>query len=165
MRLSNHRLQLTILSGTAAAEHPPRQPAIAAEANVIPTLGITMRDPTDLMEAFNKLRKAMLNNDEEKLKLWIAEEYVGFDPSGNLQDNNMSLEAYKPGAVKLDAYEIEDLRARVIGEVGIIIGKAYIHGTFAEGEFEHYLRFLDLYISREGRWQLYLSPVTPIGAV
>jgi hypothetical protein len=30
--MSNYRLQLTALSVTAAAGHPPRQPATAAEA-------------------------------------------------------------------------------------------------------------------------------------
>ena len=35
MELSNDCLQLTVLAVTAAAEHPPRQPATAAEANVM----------------------------------------------------------------------------------------------------------------------------------
>jgi hypothetical protein len=103
--------------------------------------------------------------DVQKLKKLIAEEYVGYDPQGNPQDLKMTLEAYQPGCVKLDTYDVEKIETRVIGEVGIITGKGYIHGKFAECEFEHRLRFLDLYIFREGRWRLYLSQVTPIGAV
>ena len=124
-----------------------------------------MSDKTQLLETFNRLREALFGNDVQMLERLMAEEYIGYDPLGNPQDLKMSLEAYQPGAAKLDKYDVEEVEARVIGEVGIITGKGYIHGTFAGSEFEHSLRFLDLYIHREGRWQLYLSQVTPLGAV
>ena len=124
-----------------------------------------MSDKTSLLGTFDKIREALFTNDVQMLNLLMAEEYVGYDPHGNRQDKNMSLDAYKPGAAKLDTYDVEELESRVIDEVGVITGKGYIHGTFAGSEFEHSLRFLDLYIHREGRWQLYLSQVTPLGAV
>ncbi len=124
-----------------------------------------MSDKTGLLETFDKFREALFANDVKTLNLLMAEEYVGYDPLGNPQDKDMSLDAYQPGAVKLDKYDVENVESRVIGEVGIITGKGYIHGTFAGSEFEHNLRFLDLFIHREGRWQLYLSQVTPVRAV
>ncbi len=124
-----------------------------------------MSDRTGLLETLDKFREALFANDVTTLNLLMAEEYVGYDPLGNPQDKDMSLDAYQPGAVKLDKYDVENVESRVIGEVGIITGKGYIHGTFAGSEFEHNLRFLDLYIHREGRWQLYLSQVTPVRAV
>jgi len=95
----------------------------------------------------------------------MAEEYIGFDPLGNPQNLKMTIDAYQPGAVTLNRYDTEEVEARVIGEVGIITGKGYIQGIYAGSGFEHSLRFLDLYIHRDGRWQLYLSQVTPIGTV
>ncbi len=124
-----------------------------------------MSDKTRLLETFERIRDALFTNDVQMLNLLMAEEYIGYDPLGNPQDKNMSLDAYKPGAAKLDKYDVEEVESRVIGEVGIIVGRGYIHGTFAGSKFEHSLRFLDLYVYREGRWQLYLSQVTPLGAV
>ena len=124
-----------------------------------------MTDNTRLLETFDKLKNALLANDVQTLSMLMAEEYVSFNPLGNPQDRNMSLDAYRPGAAKLDKYDVEELDARVVGEVGIITGKGYIHGAYDGTEFEHSLRFLDLYVHREGRWQLYLSQVTPLGAV
>ena len=124
-----------------------------------------MSDKTQLLETFDKLRDALFANDVPLMKMLMAEEYIGFDPLGNPQDLKMSIDAYQPGAVALNRYDIEEVEARVIGEIGIITGKSYIQGIFAGSEFEHNLRFLDLYIHRNGRWQLYLSQVTPIGAV
>ncbi len=123
-----------------------------------------MSEKKNLLDTFNKLRDALFSNDVQILKEFMVEEYVGYDPQGNPQDLKMTLEAYQPGGARLDTYDVEEIETRVIGEMGIITGKGYIHGTFAECEFEHNLRFLDLYILREGKWLLYLSQVTEIGA-
>ena len=122
-----------------------------------------MIDNTQLLDAFDKFKDALLSNEVKALDMLIADEYVGFDPYGAPQDKEMILDAYKPGAVKIDKYDSEDVEARVIGEVGIITGKGYIYGTFGGSEFEHSLRFLDLYVCREGKWQLYMSQITPLG--
>jgi len=114
-----------------------------------------------LSYTFNMIRDALLSNDIQMLKKLIAEEYIGYDPQGNPQDLQMTLEAYQPGAVKLNRFDAEGIKARMIGDVGIITGLGYIQGIFANCEFEHRLRFLDLYIFRDDRWQLFLSQVTP----
>lgn len=124
-----------------------------------------MSNKTNLLATFDKLREALHTNDVQVLNMLIAEEYTGFDPHGNPQDKTMTVDAYKPGAAKLDKYSLDGVTTSVIGSVGIISGKGYIRGKYAEFEFEHSLRFLDIYIHREGRWQLYLSQVTPLRAV
>jgi ketosteroid isomerase-like protein len=124
-----------------------------------------MSEKEKLLDTFQKFRQALFACDVPMLKELMDEEYVGFDPQGNSQDLQMTLEAYQPGCVQLDTYDVEELETKVIGEVGIITGKGYIHGTFTESEFEHSVRFLDLYILREEKWRLYLSQVTPMDAV
>ncbi|MBU8923235.1 MAG: nuclear transport factor 2 family protein [Bacteroidales bacterium] len=123
-----------------------------------------MSEKQKLLDTFNKLRDALFAHDVQILKELMAKEYVGYDPHGNPQDLKMTLEAYQPGGAELDTYDVEEIETRVIGDVGIITGKGYIHGRFAECEFEHNLRFLDLYILRDGMWRLYISQVTPIAA-
>lgn len=118
----------------------------------------------NLLAAFQELRGALLTNDVEKLEQLIARDYIGYDLHGNPQDVKITLEAYQPGLSNLDKYDVEDIEVRIIGDVGIITGKGYVHGTFAEFEFEHSLRFMDIYILRDGRWQFYLSQVTPLPA-
>jgi len=122
-----------------------------------------LSDEDRLRDALDKFRRALLSNDVPALKELMAEEYVGFDPLGNPQDKELAIDAYQPGCVKLATYDVDDVEVRTIGEVGILTGRGHIQGTFAGCEFEHKLRFLDLYINRDGRWQLYLSQVTPLG--
>jgi hypothetical protein len=121
-----------------------------------------MDDKEILLSVFEKLRKALFDCDAEALQGLIAEDYVGYDPNGNPQDRKMTLEVYQPGGAKLDTYDVGGVEVRIAGEIGIITGTGYIHGTFADAEFEHDLRFLDIYIMRDGDWRLYLSQVTPL---
>jgi hypothetical protein len=138
--------QIQISLGTSLAEHS----------------GASMQTEEELLLAFHKFREALFQSDVISLRDIITEEYRGFDPRGQPQDKKMTLEAYSPGGVKLQRYDVEDIEIRIIGEVGIICGKGIIQGLFGEHEFRHNLRFLDLYVRRDSRWQLYLSQVTPL---
>lgn len=115
-----------------------------------------------LLLTFESFREALFDSDAKALREMIAEDYLGFDPQGQPQDMKMILEAYRPGGVKLNQYNVKDLETRIIGDVGIITGQGRIQGTYASHEFGHHVRFLDLYVLRDGRWRLYLSQVTPL---
>jgi len=124
-----------------------------------------MQNQKSLLETFDNLRNALISCDVDTLKELIADDYCGFDPQGNPQDLSMTLEAYQPGGVKLDRYDVEDMKTHVIDNVGILTGKGQISGTFSGSEFEDHLRFLDIYVFRSGQWQLFLSQTTPLVAV
>jgi len=124
-----------------------------------------MRETTQILEVFESIRSALLSNDVQALELLLAKDYLGFDPSGNPQDKQMVLNAYQPGAARIDKYDLERVEARVVGDVGIITGEGHIEGTYVDTLFEHSLRFLDLYVYREDNWQLYMSQVTPLRSV
>jgi hypothetical protein len=117
-----------------------------------------------LLSAFERFRKALFDSDVEALRDLIAEDYQGFDPQGRPQSKQMILEAYRPGGVALDRYDVEDITTRIIGDVGIVTGTGRVEGRYAEFRFAHHVRFVDLYVHRGGRWQLYLGQVTPLGA-
>ena len=123
-----------------------------------------MSSEEQLMQSFERFRKALFDCDADALREMIAEDYRGFDPQGQLQDKRMTLEAYCPGGVKLDRYDVEDLETRIIERVGIITGTGRIQGRYADSVFEHHVRFLDVYVHEDGRWRLYVSQVTPLDA-
>jgi hypothetical protein len=127
--------------------------------------GAFVRSEEQLLLTFEKFRKALFDSDTQALREMIGEDYQGFDLHGQPQDMKMILDAYCPGGVKLDSYDVEDLDTRIIENVGIITGTGRIQGTYAGHKFGHHVRFLDLYVQRDGRWRLCMSQVTPLGAV
>jgi hypothetical protein len=70
------------------------------------------------------------------------------------------LSAYSEGRVRISALRQSELRAKVVGEVGWVAGISALAGWQGEEEFEFRLRFLDVYLQRDGRWQLLASQDT-----
>ncbi len=123
-----------------------------------------MTDCDSLLRAADAIRCALLGNDVYALARLVAEDYCGFDPSGSRNDRRMLLEAYAPGGVRLLAYETRDVTARVVGEVGLVMGLGRLSGRFGDHQFEHNLRFLDVYVRREAAWLLLVSQATELPA-
>jgi ketosteroid isomerase-like protein len=114
-----------------------------------------------LMATFQEFRDALFASDVPVLDRILAADYRGYNLRGDLEGREVVLEAYAPGAVSLEKFEVRELQVDVVGEVGIFTGKGYIAGSFGGEGWEHYLRFCDIYVDREGAWKLLLSHATP----
>jgi hypothetical protein len=90
----------------------------------------------------------------------VAADYTGYDPAGRPQDRHGVMRAYAEGGVRVTALGQSDLRARVIGDVGLVAGVSAFQGRQGEEPFDFRLRFLDVYAWRDGRWQLVASQDT-----
>jgi len=123
-----------------------------------------MGDDEKLLRTFERFRKALFDCDVAALRAMIADDYQGFDPEGRPQGKDIILEAYRPGGVALERHDVEDLRTRLVGDIGIVTGTSRVEGRYGESRFAHHVRFLDVYVWRGARWQLYAASVTPLGA-
>ena len=92
----------------------------------------------------------------------IADDYRAIDLHGQRETRDSILEVYRPGGVKLEAYDVSEQQVDVFTEVGVINGRGFIRGRFGEHLLEHHVRFTDFYIRRDSRWQLFLSQTTTI---
>jgi hypothetical protein len=70
--------------------------------------------------------------------------------------------AYGPGGVKLEAFDVSEVRTRSWSHTVLVQGVAFIRGRYADQGFQHDLRFLDVYALREPGWQLVASHVTDL---
>ena len=121
-----------------------------------------MNSAEDLLEASERIRHALLNNDVDSLGQLVAEDYCGFDPNGDQHDRAAMLQAYGPGGVRLQRYETSDVSTRIVGDVGLVTGVGALGGRYGEHRFEHQLRFLDVYVRRGSTWLLLVSQVTEL---
>jgi Domain of unknown function (DUF4440) len=113
-----------------------------------------------LLEAAQRLAEAERQGDVRSLEALIGADYGGYDPAGRRQDRPGVLRAYAEGGVRVTALGQSELRARVIGEVGLVTGVSEFQGRQGEESFNFRLRFLDVYTWRDGRWQLIASQDT-----
>jgi hypothetical protein len=115
-----------------------------------------------LLAAFHRFRDALFACDTDTLDALLAEDYRSYSLRGELEDRNVVLDAYRPGFAELKDFEISELRIEVFSEVGIITGKGYVAGRWGGEPWSHHLRFCDIYVDRDGSWQILLSQATPL---
>jgi hypothetical protein len=118
-----------------------------------------------LLQTFENFKKALFKCNRDKLDHIIARDYRGYSIYGLPEDREMILKAYGQNGVTLEKYDVQDMHAEVIGEIGIITGRGFIRGTYQGIKFEHHVSFLDIYRFRQTRWQLYLTHDTEIKEV
>jgi hypothetical protein len=117
-----------------------------------------------LLEAAERLAQAESKGDIPALEQLMASDYQGYDPSGRPQDRASVLRGYSEGGgVKVTTILQSDLRARVLGEAGLVAGINVMRGQQGHERFDLRLRFLDVYAWRDGRWQLVASQDTRLG--
>ncbi|MBP7868216.1 MAG: nuclear transport factor 2 family protein [Acidobacteria bacterium] len=115
-----------------------------------------------LRQTFDRFREALFASDTASLREMLAVDYRGFDPRGLPQDREATLAAFGPGGVRLSRYALGELDVRVVGDAGFITGTGDLAGTWGDAPFTHRVRFVDVYLFRDRRWQLWLSQVTTL---
>ena len=120
-----------------------------------------MSSEASLLDAARRLAQAEAKGDIPALEQLLAPDYQGYDPSGRPQDRAGVLRGYaEGGGVKVTSLLQSDLRARVLGEAGLVAGINVMVGQQGHEHFDLRLRFLDVYAWRDGRWQLVASQDT-----
>jgi ketosteroid isomerase-like protein len=120
------------------------------------------RTEEELLKTFETFRIALFTHDRQKLDQIIAPDYRGYTIYGTREDRETILEIYGNTQIQLDKYDVHDLQAEVIGEIGILSGHGHIRGSYDGDMFEHHVRFMDIFRLRESNWQLYITHITEI---
>jgi len=124
----------------------------------------TSSDPgrEGLLAAFRAVRDALVAGDRAAILDLYAEDFRSQSLRGEVEGRDVVLAAFGPGGVALDLFEVEDLAVEVFGDVGILTGLGSISGRYDRTEFRHRLRFVDIFLRRDGRWRYHFSQSTEI---
>ena len=108
-----------------------------------------VKDGNALMQAEQTWARALEQRDTAALACILADEFEDAGPDGSLTSRAVTLaKAADHAAVH---HELSDLRAQVRGDFGYIRGLAA--AVNAQGKVVAKVRFTDVYVYREGRWQ------------
>jgi len=121
-------------------------------------------DRDGLLEAFRGVREALLSGDTGAIRELYAEDFRSHSLRGDVEGRDAVLAAFGPGGLKLDMFEVEDLEVEVFGDVGVLTGLGSVSGWLDRAEFRHRVRFVDIFVGRDGRWRYHFSQSTEIAA-
>jgi hypothetical protein len=107
------------------------------------------KDGNALVQTEQVWAKALEQRDPAALGCLLAAEFEDAGPDGTLQDRDATLA--KAGKHQPVHHELTEMHAQVHGDFGYIRGLATAVG--AQGEVLARVRFTDIYVYREGRWQ------------
>ena len=108
-----------------------------------------VKDANALAEIEKNWAAALDRSDSATLGCILANEFEDAGPDGALADREATLaNAAKPRTVH---HELTDLHSHVQGDFGYIRGLAT--ATDAQGKRVAQVRFTDIYVYRDGRWQ------------
>ena len=119
-------------------------------------------DREGLLAAFRAVRDALLAGDAEALRDLYAEDFRSHSIRGDVEGRADVLEAYGPGGVRLDMFEVEDLGVETVGGVGLLTGLGSVSGRYGGADFRHRVRFVDIFLWRDGRWRYRFSQSTEV---
>ena len=115
-----------------------------------------------LMRIEQELLDALLKNDVSANQKYLAETYVFTAPDGEVMDKARSIADLKSGDLKFESSKFEDMKVQVYGDTAIVTYATTDKGTYKGKDLSGRYRWTDVFIKRNGNWQLVAGHGAPI---
>jgi ketosteroid isomerase-like protein len=103
----------------------------------------------------NDWNTAVLNKDAKALDLLFAKEYTSTGGDGKVYDKQQDISDEISGIYKIISPPvISDVRVNLSGNVAVVNGINSFKGTYSGKDISGSYRFLDVFVMRDGRWQV-----------
>jgi len=133
--------------------------------------GGASKQPTNLEQELMRLEtefyEAYTKGDAATIERLLAEDYTHNDIRGGFKSRaaymmyiNALSDSIKSGAMKIDSSNLDDLRVRVYGDTAVVTGRWSARGQRGGKEDSEQLRFVNVWVKQNGRWQAVAGQVT-----
>jgi ketosteroid isomerase-like protein len=142
--------------------------AVLALMVQMPTMAQPLGEAEKKLTAIQKeWADARVKPDIAYLERLYAKEFRVQTMDGAVASRAEDIAMFKEGRIKPEFVRDEDMNISVYGDVGIVTGIEKVGGTNPSGPLkgqkaELSLRFTNVFVHRDGRWQLALSQSTQI---
>ncbi len=110
--------------------------------------------PEDSVRAVELSRgQALLRADTTALSRMVAEEFFEISRLGQLRTRADNIRDIASGSLRLMSVSYDSLVVRIYGDVAVLRGIADNAGTFRGMPFSGKIRYLRVFVRRDGRWQ------------
>jgi ketosteroid isomerase-like protein len=121
-----------------------------------------------VMDAERRWEEALKQFDLKSMQSLLAEDYSQTDLRGKVQDRASWFEYFKSYVAAVHSgdaqFEIsfEDTKVRAYGNAGIVTGRATFRGQRKGVPINNVIRFTNVWVMRQGIWQLVSYQATPV---
>jgi ketosteroid isomerase-like protein len=140
------------------------QSAGGSTAPTVPTAPAADRDIiAEVRAAAAEFDQAQLRADRATLERYLAEDFVFVRGAGKVADRQSFIQSFTTPGDTLEPFELVDRRLIPLGRDAVIASaEVTLKGMEGGQPFSEHIRFADVFLYREGRWQVVYIQVTPV---
>jgi ketosteroid isomerase-like protein len=114
-------------------------------------------DASKVVAMENLWNQMQLNHDAAAMEKMLDDDFVLTDYDGTLSNKSQFLDTIKDMSIKLTQEMSEGMKLHQHGNTVVVTGATREKGTQNGKAFQHYGRFTDTWIKKDGRWQCVAS--------
>ena len=108
------------------------------------------------------ISEAEKRKDADTVSPYLAQDYVGIDPTGVLIDKAIVVERYRSGGFNLDTLTLSDIAVRAYQDSAWELGTMDLAGILGEKKFGGKYRYSHFWVRAASSWLIAASQMTPV---
>jgi uncharacterized protein (TIGR02246 family) len=115
-------------------------------------------DTQAILDIEQRLAQAWVDRDRKAIESILADDWSVTDASGRvLTKPQVMQESFGSTERRVDRMIVDDVKVRVFGETAVATGRTQATGSYRGQSASVVLRFTDVFVRRDGRWQVVAS--------
>jgi uncharacterized protein (TIGR02246 family) len=115
-----------------------------------------------LSQIEHQLAKAWIARDRDAINNILAPDWTVTDIAGRVLSKAQVLQEFDSQDRQIESGSIDDIKVRELGDVVVVTGKTTLTGQYKGNRSTLTLRFTDVFVKRDGRWQIVASQGTQV---
>jgi hypothetical protein len=121
-------------------------------------------DEATLKKIEQEILDGILKSDTSAAEKYLASDYLGVGPDGVTQNKAEFLSDIKSGTLKLESSKYSDMKVQVAAaDMAVVMYRSNDKGTYKGKDITGEYRWLDVFVKRDGKWQIAIDQGTQIG--
>jgi ketosteroid isomerase-like protein len=108
--------------------------------------------------------RAVEMHDRAALERILASEFNFIAPDGRLMTRAAYIAEKASGSADIHSFELSEMLVRVFGSTALVSGLSTIDESIAGKRCQYQIRWKDVWIKRDGAWQVLSGQATPVNA-
>jgi ketosteroid isomerase-like protein len=125
-------------------------------------------DDTDIRQLETiqqELAAAWIARDRTTLERLIAPDWMVTHVAGQrLTRSDVLRDMLESSATRIESMTVDEVSVRLFGDAAVVTGRTHARGVQAGAAFDVSLRFTDVFVRRNDRWQAVASHATLVGS-
>jgi Domain of unknown function (DUF4440) len=116
----------------------------------------------NLMHIEQELLDSIIKGDASVTDRYLSDNYIFTGPDAAVVDKARMIADLKSGDLKIESSTPDDMKVQVYGNAAVVTYGSTDKGTYKGKDLSGKYRWMDVFVKRNGRWQIVAGQGTPV---